>query len=144
MEVSNGRNRYNNLTKVCIDSYTDGVLEGRMYQYHYPIVDEGLTFKSTVEFLKCMEHAIGNITLEELKEKIASRTVEEEAKEREMIVAARQGKIATFTIRVLFQQHSTWQGTVMWIEKKKEERFRSVKELLLLMDSAMSLPKGVS
>ena len=49
----------------------------------------------------------------------------------------RIGQKATFVIKVLFCQLNSWQGTVMWCEKNKEERFRSVLELLVLMDSAL-------
>ena len=48
-----------------------------------------------------------------------------------------KGKVATFTIRVLFRQHTSWQGTILWLEKNMEQSFRSVLELILLMDSAL-------
>ena len=49
----------------------------------------------------------------------------------------RTGKIATFTVRVIFRQNASWQGSVAWLEGGGEQRFRSVLELLLLMDSAL-------
>lgn len=42
---------------------------------------------------------------------------------------------ATFVISVLYCQNATWQGTVKWIEGEKEEKFRSLLELIKLMDS---------
>ena len=59
------------------------------------------------------------------------------------LAAAKQknGKVATFFIRVLFRQNASWQGSVFWHEGKQEERFRSVLELLLLINSALSLEK---
>ena len=50
----------------------------------------------------------------------------------------RTGRRATFAVRVLFRQNATWQGSVTWMEKNQEESFRSVLELLLLMNSAVS------
>jgi hypothetical protein len=47
------------------------------------------------------------------------------------------GKLATFAVRVLFRQNASWQGSVFWIEGGKEEHFRSVLELLLLIDGAL-------
>ena len=48
----------------------------------------------------------------------------------------RGGTLATFEVKVLFRQNTSWQGSVAWWEGKREESFRSVLELLFLMDSA--------
>ncbi|MCI9263720.1 MAG: hypothetical protein HFF06_04025 [Oscillospiraceae bacterium] len=53
--------------------------------------------------------------------------------------AGRTGELATFDIRILFRQNSSWQGSVLWQEGDREESFRSVLELVLLMDSAMDV-----
>ena len=47
------------------------------------------------------------------------------------------GKKATFAVRILFRQNASWQGSVSWLEGKQEESFRSVLELILLMDGAL-------
>lgn len=41
---------------------------------------------------------------------------------------------ASFVISVLYCQNATWQGTVKWVEGEKEENFRSLLELIKLMD----------
>ena len=48
------------------------------------------------------------------------------------------GKLATFYVRILFRQNASWQGSVAWLEGGSEQRFRSVLELLLLLDSALT------
>ena len=48
------------------------------------------------------------------------------------------GKLATFEVKILFRQNASWQGCVTWLEEEKEERFRSVLELAVLMDSALT------
>lgn len=45
----------------------------------------------------------------------------------------------TFVIRVLFRQYATWQGTIQWMEGRQTRQFRSVNELLSLMDEAIGL-----
>ncbi len=50
---------------------------------------------------------------------------------------APSGDVATFQLRILFRQNASWQGSVAWTEGRREESFRSVLELLLLMNSAM-------
>ncbi|MCI8823179.1 MAG: hypothetical protein HFI15_11875 [Lachnospiraceae bacterium] len=48
-----------------------------------------------------------------------------------------KGTQATFLIRVMYRQHSSWQGEVTWVEQRKKEYFRSALELLRLLDSAL-------
>lgn len=43
----------------------------------------------------------------------------------------------SFVVTVRSQENHTWQGTVSWVEGKKQENFRSVLELLKLIDSAV-------
>ena len=40
-------------------------------------------------------------------------------------------------MRILFRQNASWQGSVTWLEGGRDESFRSVLELLLLMHSAL-------
>lgn len=42
----------------------------------------------------------------------------------------------TFIIKVLYRQNATWQGTIQWIEGRQTRQYRSVNELLKLMDEA--------
>lgn len=49
-----------------------------------------------------------------------------------------EGKLATFSLKLLFRQNVSWQGSVLWCEGNSEEAFRSVLELLLLIDNALS------
>lgn len=44
---------------------------------------------------------------------------------------------ATFIIKVLFRQNATWQGSIQWIEGKQIREYRSVNELLKLMNDAI-------
>ena len=40
-------------------------------------------------------------------------------------------------MRVLFRQHASWQGELLWLEKDARQSFRSALELITLMDSAL-------
>lgn len=46
-----------------------------------------------------------------------------------------RGKLATMRMRVMFRQNASWQGTIKWVEEDLQEEFRSVLELMLLIDS---------
>ena len=48
------------------------------------------------------------------------------------------GKIATFAIKILFRQNTSWQGSILWLEWGEEQSFRSVLELIYLMDNALN------
>ena len=43
----------------------------------------------------------------------------------------------TFEISVRFRQNATWQGQILWVEKNLRQNFRSVLEMLKLMDEAL-------
>ncbi len=47
-------------------------------------------------------------------------------------------KRKTFVIQVIDQQNATWQGTIQWTQEQKTESFRSVLELIKLIDSALA------
>ncbi len=51
--------------------------------------------------------------------------------------AIEKDTVQNFVVSVKSQENHTWQGTVSWVEGKKQVNFRSALELLKLMDSAM-------
>ena len=51
---------------------------------------------------------------------------------------AGNGKRNTFVISVQFRQNATWQGNIMWTERNKKQNFRSVLEMIKLMDEALA------
>lgn len=51
--------------------------------------------------------------------------------------AIEKDNVQNFVVSVKSQENHTWQGTVSWVEGKKQVNFRSALELLKLMDSAM-------
>lgn len=53
-----------------------------------------------------------------------------------------RGDLATFVVHVQYRQNATWQGKIVWTDKKKECAFRSALEMLKLMDEAISGEPG--
>ena len=49
-----------------------------------------------------------------------------------------RGKKQTFVVEIIEQQKDTWQGQIHWIQGNKKESFRSVLEMLHLMESAIA------
>lgn len=43
----------------------------------------------------------------------------------------------TFLVHIVESQNATWQGNVTWLNQEKTENFRSLLELIKLMDGAV-------
>jgi hypothetical protein len=119
---------------ICIDSYDNGVPCGRIY--HNGTL-ENRSFKSMIQLLQQIE-----LRLEEIdypKSYTVNRTFAPPASApTQPGDGAGSGQIATFAVKVLFRQNASWQGSVTWLEGKREQSFRSVLELMLLLDSALA------
>lgn len=125
-----------NTTLLCIDSYDDKILKGRAYN---SVFEGGIVFNSTMDLLTRMESMLDETQQPQaFSDKRTFWATEARSEVEHSDDTNKTGKLATFALRVVFRQNSSWQGTVIWYNAKKEERFRSVLELLLLIDSALS------
>ena len=119
-----------------MDSSEKGVWTGR---YYNSSLKKGESFRSLVDFLMKMEKTLDQMYFPQSFSAVRRFTQEEET---ELIGASNDecqtGKAATFLIRILFRQNASWQGSILWLEGKKEESFRSVLELIFLMNDALN------
>lgn len=123
-------------TFVCVDSYENKIPKGRLYN---SFLDSGIEFVGVMDFLLNMENMFADINSPQ--EFTAKRSFRKSSGKVQSVPTEENimvGKLATFSIRLLFRQNASWQGSVAWREGKSEESFRSVLELFLLMDSALS------
>ena len=127
-------------TILCIDQYDHGVLKGRMYN---PYLDGGVSFQSAIELLKNMDTMLDKMNY---PQSFSGKRVFWESPEAVPTAniggEVQSGKMATFAVNILFRQNASWQGSLAWYEGKREESFRSVLELLLLIDSALEHQKA--
>ena len=124
-------------TMICVDSYEQGVLSGRFYNYGQE--NECKAFRSLTQLLVGMEQMLD--TTNSPQSFMAKREffpVVEPKLDSPDDGALRKGQTATFVVKILFRQHASWQGTIVWMEEKCEQTFRSVLELILLMNGALS------
>ena len=126
-------------TMVCVDAYKDGAISGRFYN---PYLNTGQEFANLMQFLTQMDQTLD--VMDFPKPFTTTRTFApvprsqgETADEEEQI-----GKLATFAVRILFRQNSSWQGSVTWLEGGMEQSFRSALELIFLMDNALTQTNG--
>jgi len=124
----------NRKTTVCVDSYQDGIFRGRFYGPDR----EARSFGSLSQFLVMMEDMLEqtNSPQSDTTHRSFSTLVQQTA-----AVSGRstipRGDQATFELQILFRQHTSWQGQIVWKDQHREQSFRSVLELILLMDSAL-------
>jgi len=122
-------------TTICVDSYDDGVLSGRVY---HPLREDGAAFRSLSQFLLTMEALLDDMGFPQSYQETrnfapAKKTAENSTAPAKLPRGARM----TFQIQILFRQHASWQGMITWVEEGREESFRSVLELVYLLDSAL-------
>lgn len=128
----------NRKTLVCVDSYDSGVLKGRFYNGW----QEADSFESLSQFLSKMESLLDELQMPQAyTEKRTFTYLESPLESRAPPSRITRGAKATFELQVIFRQHTSWQGVVVWLEEKWEQSFRSVLELVLLMDSALRNPE---
>lgn len=122
---------------VCVDGCRDDSPNGRIYSM---CCDHSIPFQGTMQFLLETEKLLNGMNFPQSFEMTRSFRPAHPAEEVLLTDEheKRCGKIATFALRVLFRQNASWQGSVTWLEEKREESFRSALELLMLMHSAFS------
>lgn len=52
---------------------------------------------------------------------------------------SKHGDIGTFIVRVQHRQNSSWQGRITWMEEDRTLQFRSVWEMIKLIESAVDM-----
>lgn len=123
---------------LCVDSYENGVPRGHMY-----LGQEGQCFDSLSQLLLRAEQLLernGGVQsfttprIFSLVQPLGDASCDAERLSR--------GTAATFEMRVLFRQHASWQGELLWLEKNTRQSFRSVLELITLIDSALRAEKN--
>ena len=129
----------NRKTLVCVDSYEKGILEGRFYNNLW----EADSFESMSQFLCKMEAMLDDQQMpQSYTRKRTFNGLLDPPESRLPPPRVRRGKKATFELKVIFRQNTSWQGVIVWLERQWEQSFRSVLEMILLMDSALCRVEG--
>ena len=122
-------------TVICVDRFDGGVLAGRLCN---PALEDGEPFSGVLELLRKMEALLDGM---EFPQSFTARRSflppEGWPAGRSKAGPIRRGSRATFAMQIMFRRNASWQGSVSWLEGNQQENFRSVLELLLLIDSAL-------
>jgi len=123
------------VSTVSVDSYAKGIPKGRL---HNPFFEHPQDFESLTGFLKIMECTL-NLT-NQPQSFNCLRSFDKPPEHDFSIPASplvQRGGLATFSLCIRFRRNSSWQGQLRWLEDGRQQNFRSVLELILLMDSAL-------
>ena len=108
---------------LCVDTLENGIPQGRCYYQDFSCV---YLIHSMDQFIMQADALLGGAHREPALPAAGSGNI------------LLNGKIATFKMRVPYRHNSDWQGTVMWLETRYEENFRSVLELLSIIYQALA------
>ena len=119
---------------VCVDGYENGVPRGRLSFPGQPGERFGSLSQLLIRVEWLLEHSGGPqaFTIPRIFALVEPPTAAHAG-----AAGMTRGTAATFELRILFRQHASWQGELLWLDRRDRQSFRSVLELITLMDSAL-------
>jgi hypothetical protein len=117
---------------VCADYFQDCALSGRIFD---PYQDGAIPFYGLMQFFVQME-----ALLDQQPQLASAADAKKATAPAGKLAVLQTGELATFSLRILFRQNASWQGSVSWLEGRREESFRSALELAMLIHSALPAP----
>lgn len=120
-----------------ITSYQGKILKGSLSN---PFFEEDQLFTGCIPLLQLMEDMLDSLRFPQRA--MECRTFDASAKRMPRDANRQPARtlepaLATFRLRVLFRQNASWQGEIVWLEKQAAAGFRSVLELIGILDSAL-------
>ncbi len=128
---------------LCINGSNEGDLSGEFYHSYST---ECVPFSGIGQMVLRMEKLYdylrfpypGTNSRSFGKEKKLTRMTEERKKiMSDDALLSKHGDIGTFIVRVQHRQNSSWQGRITWMEQDKTISFRSVWEMVKLIENAV-------
>ena len=130
---------------LCINGSNEGDLSGVFYHSYstesVPFSGIGqmvLRMEKLYDYLRFPYPGTNSRTFGEEK-KLTRMTEEREKIMSDDALLSKHGDIGTFIVRVQHRQNSSWQGRITWMEEDKTVQFRSVWEMIKLIESAVDL-----
>lgn len=128
---------------VCIDGCKGVDYKGR---YYHSYSKDPFTFSSPEEMLNQIQTFFDEMRYpfngnnersfgDTKNTKTNNKELKKVMKDKELLDM--KGDLGTFIIRVQHRQNSSWQGRITWMEEDKTLSFRSIWEMMKLIDSAM-------
>ena len=128
---------------LCVDAARAGQLSGFLWHSYSP---DPIPFVTMEQMTLRMERLYDWLQFPHRSTNRRSFTAEDRKydtmEKREKIMSdenllSKHGDLGTFIVRVQHRQNSSWQGRLTWMEQDKTIQFRSVWELIKLIESAV-------
>lgn len=147
---------------VCVDYAAEDRITGRFY-HNYSV--EAVQFSTTEQLIFKMEALFDRLNYPQPTTSIRSfgrvptvhidsadradrqtqmrkteKEWEKKMENRELL--SKHGDLGSFVVRVQHRQNSSWQGRLTWIEENKTVSFRSIWEMIKLIENAVNIANG--
>ena len=128
---------------LCINQVRNGCISGELFHSYST---EPTPFENMYRMTQCMEalydalrfpHPGNNERSFTTNERVYIRNPERNKIMSDDKLLSRHGDIGTFIVRVQHRQNSSWQGRITWMEEDKTLHFRSIWEMIKLIESAV-------
>lgn len=131
-----------NLLSICVDRVGEQSYEGRIYHKYSCEPQRFQDIGDMIRIMGALFDRCGYPQSSTQSRSFQDKTDKTLLKEASQVsdtdqVIKQNGELATFVVHVKHRQHSTWQGEVVWADKREKRTFRSALELLKLIDGAL-------
>ena len=128
---------------LCVDRLHAGQPAGRLYHSYQ---EQAALFEDAQQMVLLMEALYDELrfphpstnerSFTEVKKEVRQNTERKKVMSDDALLS-KHGDIGTFIVRVQHRQNSSWQGRITWMEEDKTIYFRSVWEMIKLIESAV-------
>jgi hypothetical protein len=123
-------------SEIRVTSYDEKIIRGTLSN---PFYGTDVEFNGLVQLVLLLENLQDELNYPQRA--MDTRSFTDGMKRPELKVAPpdseRHRALATFRVSIYFRQNASWQGSVVWTEREQSACFRSVLELMMLVDGAL-------
>ena len=130
-------------TLIKVYSYDNKCIKGTL---HNPFFEKDVVFENLMQLITMVERISDSLFYPQKTMQLRQFSENETESAEESAVFdfettadfTDQFPLATFELEIIFRQNASWQGNIVYAEQNLTSSFRSVLELLTLMDSVLS------
>ena len=128
---------------LCVNGLHDGQLRGEFYHSYS---ESPVVFETAEQMVFHMEELYNSLNFPHPStnersfspvKKAGAHNTERDKIMKDEALLSKHGDLGTFIVRVQHRQNSSWQGRITWMEQDKTINFRSIWEMIKLIESAV-------
>lgn len=135
-------NQENSALRICVDSFTNGQIAGKVYgqRLEKPLIfaDIGSLLLQIEDVLNAQDYPrafqrkrsfLKDENISDLPpNKVSGDFMSKDA------VASNSGEIATFIVMIITRQNTSWQGMINWLDENPHQHFQSALEFIRIVN----------